>query len=301
MKFFGQLSVVLFLLLFAAAGELTGQVLGSRYVHLRLPADSSAKIKIFPYVSALMQNSKGVFSHKDELAWGAFFAERVILLQKKRHFIIFQASQEINADQYNDIGFNPKTAVWMEEFSWAKRHKNGIFQFGFQHRSKHDIDNGEPIVWDTTKRFFPESRVIILNGTFAGISFEKKSGENWSFLTSLRAEWYLVHYDSRFPYGNKKQSWNNARFSTLLTMQAERKVLQNWAVYGLCWVNPVVFSDDSPLKANYRAELGIKLFGERAVGRVFTAYEYFFDHLYRPFPVSNATLWFGMRVSGLDF
>jgi hypothetical protein len=189
----------------------------------------------------------------------------------------------------------------MEEFSWAKRHRNGIFQFGFQHRSKHDIDNGEPIVWDTTKRFFPESRVIILNGAFAGISFEKMSKKNWHFLTSLRSEWYLVHYDSRFPYGNKKQSWNHARFSALLTWQAERKVFQNWAIYGLTWLNPVFFSKETPLKANYRIELGVKLFGERAAGRVFTAYEYFFDHLYRPFPVANATVWFGVRASGLDF
>lgn len=290
------------LLLFLSAESSFSQVLVARYAYYALPADTVPKTKIFPSVSAILQNSRGFLSRNNELAWGAFLTENAELLRwKNKNFVVFQALQEVNADMYNDIGFNPKISTWMEEFFYARKIKNGDWRIGFQHRSKHDIDNGEPVVWDTTKRFFPESRVIILNGLFAGFLKEFSPSEKWKMMLSARYEWFLVRYDSRFPYGNNKQLWSNAQMSALLTGQVMRKVFKEWNIYALAWLNPVLFGQQTPLKANYRAEIGLQLNGEKAYGRAFVAFEHFFDHLYRPFPVANSTLWFGARVSGWRF
>jgi hypothetical protein len=293
--------VIFALFLTTNAVNTYAQVLVTRYANYTLASDTVEKMQIFPSVSAVLQNSRGYLSRNDDLAWGAFLTESAVFLRKKKNFLIFQALQEVNADIYNDIGFNPKISTWMEEFFYGRKIRNGQLLFGLQHRSKHDIDNGEPAVRDTSLRFLPNSRVVILNGPYFSAQKKFDLTEKLSTKFLLRYEYFTVHYDSRFPYGNYEQSWRNARMSVLANWQIEQKIRKHWAVYMLNWVNPVYFVKQTPFKFNFRSEVGLQLLGEKANGRVFVAYEHFFDHLYRPFPVANGTLWFGTRVSGKNY
>jgi hypothetical protein len=107
-----------------------------------------------------------------------------------------------------------------------------------------------------------------------------------------------VSYDSRFPYQKDKiQSWQHAKMSLLNSVLFEQKINKDWLIYNQNWLNTVYFSQETRLKFNYRIELGLGLLGEKARGRVFMAYEYFFDNLMNPYPFSTATFWIGARVN----
>lgn len=109
-----------------------------------------------------------------------------------------EAHQELTANPFNDIAFNPRAMRW-EEFVWFHVGLRDVsLRAGFVHRCKHDIDNiNGPDERNPTSPSLAEQRTIILTGPAIGASIAPFTLGIGTLSASGGMEYFVNAADSR--------------------------------------------------------------------------------------------------------
>lgn len=130
-----------------------------------------------------------------------------------------EAHQELTANPFNDIAFNPRTMRW-EEFVWFHVGLRDVsFRAGLVHRCKHDIDNiSGPDERNPTSPSLAEQRTIILTGPVLGVSLAPFTLGIGTLSASGGIEYFVNAADTR------------------RTREASAENIASWsAMQGACW------------------------------------------------------------------
>ncbi len=130
-----------------------------------------------------------------------------------------EAHQELTANPFNDIAFNPRAMRW-EEFVWFHVGLRDVsLRAGFVHRCKHDIDNiSGPDELNPTSPSLAEQRTIILTGPALGASLAPLPLGIGTLTASGGMEYFLNAADTR------------------RTRDASAENAASWrAMQGACW------------------------------------------------------------------
>ncbi|MEY3387172.1 MAG: hypothetical protein RIR53_1983 [Bacteroidota bacterium] len=203
-----------------------------------------------------------------------------------------EAHQEMTANPYNDISFNPRTMRW-EEFFWLHVITEGFAaRVGFVHRCKHDIDNlsgadeGNPI-----SPLQAEQRTLILTGPTIAASVPSLSTRLGTVTASAGAEWFLNSSDTRRG-GTDVGSWAHMQGAAWMRAQCITRISRDVAVLTSAFACVPWFesrqgaSPDVPYEA--RGELALSLTGATARVDIALVAERSFDEPALTFPVASS-------------
>lgn len=113
--------------------------------------------------------------------------------------ILFETNVHLGVDPNNNIAFNPRMFTWEEGFLYGLRSGTSLWQFGYQHRCKHDIDNLE--LMRTTGR--EESRSLIYGSIMARWDHLPMNVSSWQWRPMLELHAYVLTQDQRFPVATR--------------------------------------------------------------------------------------------------
>lgn len=203
-----------------------------------------------------------------------------------------EAHQEMTANPYNDISFNPRTMRW-EEYFWLHMITADVSaRIGFLHRCKHDIDNlAGADEFNPISPLQAEQRTIILTGpTFAATLAPQKTPFG-RLTVSGGAEWFLNSSDNRRP-ASGAASWDHMKGAGWLRLQNVTRISPSVAVLATAFAALPWFearpgaSSDVPYDA--RAELALSLTGVTSRIDIAIVTERTFDELAMTMPAISS-------------
>lgn len=109
--------------------------------------------------------------------------------------IIHETNLHLVVDPNNNLSFNPRAIMWETGILLGMRSGATVFQFGYQHRCKHDIDNVE--VHRTTGR--EEERAMIYGSAMVRWRHEAIPAFGGLLDPLLELHYYIQRQDQRFP------------------------------------------------------------------------------------------------------
>ncbi len=262
--------------------------------------------KLLPSTTFVGELQRGFGSAGGDRAWNIRIGGRAELYRWPSASLHFTAASELSANPYNDIGFNPRTAVWEEQllFSASDGWQAGIF-----HRCKHEIDNSDaPTTDEPVAGYKPTKRVLILSGLAASWSRGIRGPGDTEIHSLLRAEWYPLRSDYRYPENSEGRSWDSMHGSlmaalwwgALLYEKNDEEDVRRLFAYTRLWAAGMLFGRERDLEAgveyNTRAEAGLKLQSKAARLDVFIAWEYMFDEPASIVPKPSHVVFIGARL-----
>lgn len=203
-----------------------------------------------------------------------------------------EAHQEMTANPYNDIRFNPRTMRW-EEFFWMHMiAETYSVRAGFVHRCKHDLDNlGGPDEDNPVSPLQAEQRTIILTGPAIGITWLPKSTSVGELSLSAGAEFFVNASDNRRP-GTIAGSWSGmqgavwSRIQNMIRISAHVGLLMSASMSVPWYATRPGASSAEPYDA--RAELALTLMGPTSRMDIALVGERSFDELAMTMPAASS-------------
>jgi hypothetical protein len=203
-----------------------------------------------------------------------------------------EAHQEMTANPYNDIRFNPRTMRW-EEFFWMHMiAETYSVRAGFVHRCKHDLDNlGGPDEDNPVSPLQAEQRTIILTGPAIGITWLPKSTSVGELSLSAGAEFFVNASDNRRP-GTIAGSWSGmqgavwSRIQNMIRISAHVGLLMSASISVPWYATRPGASSAEPYDA--RAELALTLMGPTSRMDIALVGERSFDELAMTMPAASS-------------
>lgn len=203
-----------------------------------------------------------------------------------------EAHQEMTANPFNDISFNPRTMRW-EEYFWLHMLTDSYnVRLGFVHRCKHDIDNlAGADEFNPISPLQAEQRTVILTGPTIAASASAVKTAFGSLTIAGGAEWFVNSSDNRRP-ALGSGSWEHMKGAAWLRLQNTTRVAPGVSVITSAYCAVPWFdarpgaSSDVPYDA--RAELALSLTGGASRIDVAIVTERTFDELVLTNPVSSS-------------
>jgi hypothetical protein len=287
--------IISFLLI--QAGQ--AQINDSRNFTVSTMDDTTTEATFLGHAEYAAEAMRGYGSADNEQAWNFKFIGLLEIYRYRKSSLSFVLSNELIANPYNEIKYNPRGSIWCESITFYNKQKYFTFEAGIDHRCKHEIDNSDqPNEFLSADGYTPAKRVVILTGAHAGmVSNTIELNSKMSIRAFARAELYAASSDSRIPDNIQSQSWDNAWGSALLGVKFNFNIRKNLEIYNRNWISPVFFTNqDKAIQSNYRNEIGFHASGKKAGMEVYSSYEHYFDDLSHPYPQSSNVLSIGLRI-----
>lgn len=248
---------------------------------------------------------RGYGSPENYLAWLYKIAAYAELYRGDGWSVGFAHANELMANPYSSIGFNPRAVVWEENIFVAWQMQDWTIRTGIVHRCKHEVDDSEPDDFaHIPSGFTPERRVIIITGVEAAIlhkvSFLGLSG---IFSGSVAAYATAADYremgfgtlpDSMYVAPNTGKSIGSVSAGAIF----RRHLGEGAAIYTRFFGEAIIMK--SP-QWNGRGELGVMLTGRAGALCGFVAAERTYDDFSSLVPRPASVYSFGLRLSGGGF
>lgn len=276
------------------------QIMIFRNYNIDLVSDTTRKQEWLGIAQVGLEGNNGIGSEADQLYWNVKLASVFEFYKWKNSSIAFSFFHELNVSPFNQISFQPHTALWNEMIYWQRKMPNFILETGITHRCRHSVDNDRPPRRGTKGNDTTSYRVLVFNTLYTHIhSLPVKKGK-FSYRGSLRFDYHLYSEDSRRPSTPREQpDLENLRWSLLGISYADYQV-KNWLkLYNRNWYQ--VAGAEENFQHNYRLEAGLKLLGKAYDIAVFGGYEYYFDDISWYKPVSSSVIQIGLRGLGKNF
>jgi hypothetical protein len=136
-----------------------------------------------------------VFDTDRDHRWDVTIGGTSQLLRGRDWELIHETSVHLAVDPNNNIAFNPRAFMWETGLLFGYRTDAAVWQFGYQHRCKHDVDNVELLATTGVE----EQRALIYGSAVARWRHHAISIEDWTLDPLLEAHVYLPRQDQRFP------------------------------------------------------------------------------------------------------
>ena len=136
-----------------------------------------------------------VFGKNEDHRWIVMIGGAVELVRQDNVRLLFESAIALVADPGNNIGFNPRALFWEEGILIGLRGGNTDWQFGLQHRCKHDIDNIELL--RVTGR--EEERALIYSSLMLRWQHDGITLGGITIQPLAEAHAYVFVQDQRFP------------------------------------------------------------------------------------------------------
>ena len=245
-----------------------------------------------------VEPAHGWYSYNDEQTWTIRNQAFIELYRWKNDKLIgLYLGQELQANPFNEIYFNPRAAFWNESLLYQHKLARSNIKFGFNHRCRHNIDNVDPPRPEDSTTYLGESRVIVLTAITFGFARESLNLSNNITLQLFgQAFYYLYTEDSRKPIRDAGISWEKMHSSINSGYRLDMELSKRLAIYHRSTLDYIIFQSENN-QFNYRVEGGINLKGDMANLSLFTAWEYFFDESNQIIPQSSELLQLGIRYS----
>lgn len=197
------------------------------------------------------------------------------------------AHQELTANPFNDISFNPRTMRWEEHMQIHVSTTSWSMRAGWLHRCKHDLDNLDgPSELDPSSAGQGVQRTIILSGPTlsAGTAPFELFGGRWRIETGV--EWFVIAADYRSPSQSVAVgSWKHMQGAVWGRGVAAWELSPNLRIQTQYYLSAPWFSarlgapDDTPLPHEARAEISLCVNGRTASVELVAHAEHVFDEL----------------------
>ncbi|MBM4179230.1 MAG: hypothetical protein FJ211_07865 [Ignavibacteria bacterium] len=203
-----------------------------------------------------------------------------------------EAHQELTANPFNDISFNPRAMRW-EEFFWFHVGLPDVsLRAGFVHRCKHDIDNlGGADEDNPTSPLLAEQRTIILTGPTVGASLAPVTGAAGTFSAAGGVEYFLNSSDNRRP-NIAFTSWHTMRGAIWMRAQHTYPISSSIDILTLAYAAVPWYTSrggsQEPTPVDARAELFLSAHGRASRMEIGIAAERMFDEVALVYPRSTS-------------
>jgi hypothetical protein len=197
------------------------------------------------------------------------------------------AHQEMTANPFNDIAFNPRTMRWEEYVQLLITTSTWTGRIGWLHRCKHDLDNLDgPSELDPSSAGQGVQRTIILSGPTlsAGTAPFELFGGRLRIETGV--EWFVIAADYRSPSQSVAVgSWKHMQGAVWGRGVAAWELSPNLRIQTQYYLSAPWFSarlgapDDTPLPHEARAEISLCVNGRTASVELGAHVEHVFDEL----------------------
>lgn len=278
------------------------QMLATRNVMIAPAIDSAGgAISGFPQPRFWIEAARGWGSKGGEQAWniklgGSFQIE----IDGGRTVLLGVFAHELTSNPYNDLGYNPRGAIWDENAFVVRRHPLGDAYLGVMFRCRHELDNA-----DGSDERLPDSlrvataRILGLGGGQLGFTTKEFSRRGTTVRGYVRVEGYFHTKDERAPDLRDAPDWRDAIGTFAAGARVSRPLRPGLTLYSRGWMSVMAFrpEDGMTSRANARVELGLRGWGTPGGMDFHVAYERFFDDLSRPVPQPNKALFAGIRVT----
>lgn len=213
------------------------------------------------------------------------------------------AHQEVVANPYTSLGFNPRGVTWEEQLTLTHGATHALWQLGLFHRCRHEIDNSDPADQRTLQpEFVPAKRVVVLSGMQAAVLMRAMRVGMTRMRGALRVERYLAREDTRVPLAGGNPDWAHASTTVSGFARAERSG-GSVRPYARAWGALPIFGgqQSSVPGGNARLEAGARFTGTAGGVDLFAAAETVLDDLATVTPRRSRLLGLGFRLSGDAF
>lgn len=230
-----------------------------------------------------------------------------------RDMLLFNLSNELNANSLNDIAFNPRQTIWEENLTYLHNfgtyhNKQFMGNISFFHRCKHEVDNTDRPAGDApSPDYEPTKRVIILTGVNTGLTISNKDYHNnqngekikndFRYIGKFDLEYYFYSSDIRQPKTEIEFDWNDLIASSRFNFRLDYNIYKDIQIFNgteltLFWFKKL------GAKINHKIELGTSIKGKKLGLDVYFVNQFMFDEL--AFVTQNPTLFYGMGVRLID-
>jgi hypothetical protein len=291
------------ILLAAAAAAVDAQILPSRNMQASPLADTGGTYGLIARSHFFGELERGFNSAGDDRAWDATVGGFADLYRwESGTSLRVRFAQDMFANSLTtDIHFKPRAMEYEENISAVMPAQSYDWELGITYRCKHDIDNTDNPTSSITPPIdsIPRKRVLILGGLYGVMSpHDVELGPSLDLKSFVRADYYAIHEDNRFPANTENMLWSNVRGSAIFGGQLTLVCSPPFALYTLDWLNPVFAAGNGPnANANARAEAGAQFAGAFGALDVFFAYEHWFDDLSTPLPRVSNVVSVGLRLN----
>jgi|GEM_PF-6268908 len=232
----------------------------------------------------------GYGSRDEALKYNLVFGGAGIFYRWDNSALWFSVVGNVIANPYNDIGFDPYGASWQEEIRYSHDFGYGIWEIGFSHRCRHEIDNFDPGEMQDE----PTKRVTLYAGPVFGFLSKKIDISNRiDFTWGIDGQYIVVASDHRSPENDLSPSLENLSFKLTPHIEAYYHLweMAKLFVRGINTLNLI----EREIYFLSRAELGLQLNGNAGNIEVYGLYEKMFEDYTSPLPQSNKVTSLGIR------
>ncbi|NOY05073.1 MAG: hypothetical protein GXO82_00310 [Chlorobi bacterium] len=215
----------------------------------------------------------------------------------------FETNVHLVVDPNNNITFNPRAFIWEEGIVLGLKNGSQVWNFGYLHRCKHDVDNLELL--RTSKR--EEERALIYGSIFARWTKKAMRFKGWDVEPLAAVHVYVIVQDQRFPIYTRKlapsvQSFQGALRGRITASKILSRVYRMGATVDIriTTLGPLEeasrFSSIERIQVNPACEIFWDFLGKAAALRVFLRYTYDPDNFIAPQPRKSSLMALGLRL-----
>lgn len=162
--------------------------------------DRSDSLRLLPDVAFWGQVGMFAIARDRDHRWDVTLGGTVDLIGTHRWDLVFETNLHLLVDPNNNIAFNPRAFAWTEGLLVGFRRGAQLWQFGYQHRCKHDVDNLELLYTEGRE----ESRTLIYGSIMARWQRIQSRFDAWRFDPLAEIHFYITRQDQRFPYETRE-------------------------------------------------------------------------------------------------
>lgn len=296
--------MVLLLVLVMSGVVTRGQIRPSRTLNLVALDDTSARPGWLAGGRMAGTLGRGSGSLGEDRAWMLQLHEMFDIARfDDDAAITLSLHQEMDANDLNNIGFNPRMAIWEENLAWQwGRPFRSQGRVGVFHRCKHDIDNTDTPDERDDSLYVPTRRVIILSGVNGAWTLPRVRLPSGHARVMLTGEGYLISEEYRDPSGIDSGSWSPALASVGLYAYSDL-ALSSWLTFIVRTSVTATFfgandATGDPGRTGWdgRVEGAFAMRGTAGWFEAFVAGERFFDEVATLPSQTTAYVQFGVRL-----
>jgi hypothetical protein len=279
--------------------RLHAQVVASRSVATLFPTDSVRGF--FARSSFFGELQRARHSTADDLAWTIRSGGAWDLYHGNNFVVRAAAAQEVVANPYTSLGFNPRGIVWEERLAAMRSTPRGHLSLALFHRCRHEIDNSDPPEQRVPQPgYTPAKRVVVLSGVEGGVAAATQINTRMHLHSMATVESYLAREDTRIPESNVAPRWTDATLSGTGMVRLDMRLSRASTAYLRLWSGGTLFRSpgNGSLRGNQRAEAGWRVTGRAGSTDLFMSAERTHDDLVSVEPRASRFISIGFRLAG---
>ncbi|MGL1935939.1 MAG: hypothetical protein OCD01_13000 [Fibrobacterales bacterium] len=211
-------------------------------------------------------------------------------------------SNELSANPYSDISFNPRSSNWNERIVVFVDHGMLTSEWGVTHQCKHDVDNHGTAERGDVTGIIGGNRVIVLTSIHGGATMRSTFWAGKMTIDShIRFNHYILSVDEIVGDTTQALDWGTIQQSLHLGARGAYSVFKDNALYLNSWVNPIRMEGASDIQLPFHIESGLSLVGHAAHLDIYYSYEHYFDDGMNPWSQTSNVYSLGLRIRSSVF